>query len=47
MPHCINEHSLDFDSDQLVSEVFTAALNSNLCEPDGKDITVRALSYSS
>ncbi|PKO81946.1 MAG: 5-carboxymethyl-2-hydroxymuconate isomerase [Betaproteobacteria bacterium HGW-Betaproteobacteria-13] len=47
MPHCIIEHSTDFDSDQLVSEVFTAALNSGLFDPDGNDIKVRALSFSS
>ncbi|AWI79288.1 5-carboxymethyl-2-hydroxymuconate isomerase [Parazoarcus communis] len=47
MPHCIIEHSTDFDSDQLVSEVFTAALHSGLFDPDGNDIKVRALSFSS
>ncbi len=47
MPQCIIEHSPDFESDQLVREVFTAALNSTLCEPDGKDIKVRALSFRS
>ncbi|MCK9259251.1 MAG: 5-carboxymethyl-2-hydroxymuconate Delta-isomerase [Azoarcus sp.] len=47
MPHCIIEHSAGLDSDQLVSEVFTAALNSGLFEEDGSDIKVRALSYGS
>ena len=47
MPHCIIEHSPDFDSDQLVSEIFTAALNSGLFDPEGKDIKVRAQSFGS
>jgi len=47
MPHCVVEHSANFDSDLLVREVFSAALGAGLFEPDGSDIKVRALSYSS
>ena len=47
MPHCIIEHSINFDSDLLVKKVFQGALSTGLFEPDGGDIKVRALGYSS
>lgn len=47
MPHCVVEHSANFNSDLLVQRVFSGALNSGLFESDGSDIKVRALGYSS
>jgi 5-carboxymethyl-2-hydroxymuconate isomerase len=47
MPHCVVEHSANFDSDLLVQRVFSGALGSGLFESDGSDIKVRALGYSS
>ena len=45
MPHCIIEHSANIAADDLLTSVFTGALNSNLFEPDGGDIKVRTLAY--
>ncbi len=47
MPHCVVEHSTNLDSDLLVEKVFIAASSTGLFEPDGSDIKVRALGYSS
>ncbi|WP_428025573.1 5-carboxymethyl-2-hydroxymuconate Delta-isomerase [Arcobacter sp.] len=47
MPHCIVEHSINLDSDLFVEKVFMGALSTGLFEPDGRDIKVRALGYSS
>lgn len=47
MPHCVVEHSINLDSNLLIESVFQGALNSGLFEPDGSDIKVRALGYSS
>jgi len=47
MPHCVVEHSTNFDSDFLVHTIFSGAVNSGLFEANGRDIKVRALSYSS
>jgi len=47
MPHCVVEHSINLDSDLLVQKVFLGALSTGLFEPDGSDIKVRALGYSS
>ncbi len=47
MPHCVIEHSSNIDSDLLVQTVYSAALSSELFEPDGSDIKVRALAYTS
>lgn len=46
MPHCVVEHSLNIDSEIIVPQVYMGALESNLFEPDGSDIKVRAISYS-
>ncbi|REL34496.1 5-carboxymethyl-2-hydroxymuconate Delta-isomerase [Thalassotalea euphylliae] len=47
MPHCIIEHASTLDSNKLVSAVFQGALASNLFEPDGNDIKIRAHSFNS
>ena len=47
MPHCLIEHSVTIDSKSLLPVVFTGTLNSNLFEPDGSDIKVRAIPYES
>ena len=46
MPHCIIEHSAKIDGETLVSSVYEGALESNLFEPEGSDIKVRAVPYS-
>ena len=46
MPHCIIEHSGKIDGEALVSSVYKGVLKSNLFEPDGSDIKVRAVPYS-
>lgn len=47
MPHCIIECSDNLDCDVLTSKVYLGALDSELFEPDGSDIKVRALAYRS
>lgn len=47
MPHCIVEHSVEIDSDLLVSLVYQGALESNLFQREGSDIKVRAMPYAS
>jgi 5-carboxymethyl-2-hydroxymuconate isomerase len=47
MPHCVIECSDRLDSDVLTSKVYLGALASDLFAPDGSDIKVRALAYSS
>ncbi|WP_448551492.1 5-carboxymethyl-2-hydroxymuconate Delta-isomerase [Thalassotalea montiporae] len=47
MPHCIIEHASTLDSNKLVSAVFQGALASELFEPDGSDIKVRAIGFNS
>ena len=46
MPHCIIEHSIEIDGDVLVSLVHQGALQSELFQPQGSDIKVRAIPYS-
>ena len=46
MPHCVIEHSAKIDGEALVSSVYEGALESNLFEPEGSDIKVRAVPYS-
>ncbi|ALO34517.1 5-carboxymethyl-2-hydroxymuconate isomerase [Colwellia sp. MT41] len=46
MPHCIIEHSKNIDGKALIPLVFSGALKSELFEMDGKDIKVRALSFT-
>ena len=46
MPHCIIEHSANIDGETLVYSVYKGALESNLFEPEGSDIKVRAVPYS-
>lgn len=46
MPHCIIEHSTELDGNELVSLVYQGALQSNLFQPQGSDIKVRAKPYS-
>ncbi|MEH0156822.1 hypothetical protein V6R21_22015 [Limibacter armeniacum] len=45
MPHCIVEHSSFINASELNNKVFLGALESNLFEPDGKDIKVRSIAY--
>lgn len=46
MPHCIIEHSSEIDGNSLVSLVHNAALASELFDPEGSDIKVRAIAFS-
>ena len=46
MPHCVIEHSAKIDGETLISSVYEGALKSNLFEPEGSDIKVRAVPYS-
>ncbi|MDO6612336.1 5-carboxymethyl-2-hydroxymuconate Delta-isomerase [Shewanella sp. 1_MG-2023] len=46
MPHCIIEHSTEIDGNLLVPLVHRGALTSNLFDPEGSDIKVRAIAYS-
>ena len=46
MPHCIIEHSAKIDGETLISSVYEGVLESNLFEPEGSDIKVRAVPYS-
>ena len=46
MPHCIIEHSAEIEGNVLVSLVHSGALESELFDPDGSDIKVRAIPYS-
>lgn len=45
MPHCIIEHSASLDAKLLLPLVFSSVKNSQLFEPDGSDIKVRAMAY--
>ncbi len=45
MPHCIIEHSSNFSGKELVANVFKGTMASNLFEPDGSDIKVRAIVF--
>ena len=46
MPHCIIEHSTQIDGKILVPLVHQGALESNLFDPEGSDIKVRAIPYT-
>ncbi|GLX77325.1 hypothetical protein tinsulaeT_06650 [Thalassotalea insulae] len=46
MPHCVIEHSANIDGETLVPLVYKGALASNLFDPEGSDIKVRALPYA-
>ena len=46
MPHCVIEHSDNFDGNILLALVHQGASASNLFEAEGSDIKVRSLSYS-
>ena len=46
MPHCIIEHSSSIEGNKLVSLVHCGALESELFDPQGSDIKVRAVAYS-
>lgn len=45
MPHCIIEHSISLDAQQLLPLVFSSVKNSQLFAADGSDIKVRAMAY--
>lgn len=45
MPHCIIEHSNTIDIEPVIPCVFEGTKNSNLFEPTGNDIKVRAIGY--
>ncbi len=47
MPHCVIEHSKNLDSELILPLVYSGALNSNLFDPSGIDIKVRAITYDS
>ncbi len=46
MPHCIVEHSSSLNAKDIIPLAYSGALRSELFEPGGKDIKVRAMSYS-
>lgn len=45
MPHCIIEHSPEFSSDIIMSNVLRGALASDLFDASGKDIKLRAIPF--
>ena len=45
MPHCVIEYSDTLDAKPILTAVFDGALQSELFEPGGVDIKVRAQSY--
>ncbi|HBN89360.1 5-carboxymethyl-2-hydroxymuconate Delta-isomerase [Rheinheimera aquimaris] len=45
MPHCVIEYSDRLDAAPILAAVFDGALQSELFEPDGADIKVRAQAY--
>jgi len=46
VPHCIIEHSEEVNGSALVPLVHNGALKSQLFDPNGSDIKVRAIAYS-
>lgn len=46
MPHCVIEHSDRIDGNMLIEAVHKGALASELFEPTGSDIKVRATAFS-
>ena len=46
MPHCVIEHSDNINGKILIEAVHSGALASELFEPTGSDIKVRATSFS-
>ena len=45
MPHCIIEHSTEIEGSTLIPLVHGGALESELFDPEGSDIKVRAIPY--
>lgn len=46
MPHCIIEHSIEVNGDELIPLVHQGAAASELFELNGSDIKVRSIPYS-